>query len=68
MNRLNASQVRLLLRLAAQVAAVITAFAMSRPAWAGAVGTLTAIEGILQFAVKETGAADPDGAADGTQA
>lgn len=65
MKNLNASQVRLLLRLAAQLAAAITAFAVSQPAWAGAVGALTAIEGFLQYAVKEVGAADLDGDTDG---
>lgn len=52
MKNLNASQVRLLVRLLAQLVAAITALAVSHPAWAGAVGTLTAIEGVLQWLVK----------------
>lgn len=51
---LTPSKVRLIVRLAAQIVAAITAIAVSRPAWAGAVGTLTAIEAILQVLVKET--------------
>jgi len=53
MKNLNASQVRLVLRLLAQLVAAVTAFAVSQPAWAGAVGALTAIEGFLQFVVRE---------------
>jgi len=55
---LNASQVRLLLRLVAQAAAAATAFAVSHPAYAGAVGALTVIEAILQKVVKEVAALD----------
>lgn len=51
---LTPSRIRLIVRLAAQLVAAVTAFAVSHPAWAGAVGTLTAIEAILQVLVKET--------------
>ena len=49
---LTPSQVRLAVRLAAQAVAAITAVAVSHPAWAGAVGILTAVEAILQTVVR----------------
>lgn len=63
---LTPSRLRLYVRLAAQLVAAITAIAVSHPAWAGAVGTLTAIEAILQVFVKET--AGDGGSTDGEDA